>query len=168
VQAPDVSVSNAVGDNRRPCEGAKLAEAKPLDRWLNEAVDHLLDLTSSGIEPPVGGFVARPWTLLKLAALHYYLPIYFNILRSRYRRLVYVDLFGGSGVSPYSDGGLTTVVPGSALVAASRRKQSAGNGCFDEIICVEKDPARLLSLRDVLAGCGYREGVDLHLLNLNS
>lgn len=137
---------------------------KPHDKWLNEHVDALLEISQSHSTPLGPSFHARSWTWLKLAALDYYIPIYLKILRPRYQRLVFIDLFAGSGESLYTDGPLSLCAPGSSVVAASYRQRSAESGLqFDEIFCVELDPRRAAALSTSVESFGYRNGVDLRI-----
>jgi three-Cys-motif partner protein len=139
---------------------------KTTDIWLNQHVDQLLDLTKGVTTLPNGAFDARSWTWLKLAALDFYFPVYLRILEPLYDRLVFVDLFVGSGVSRYHEGGLELIAPSSALVAASYRNGGRDPRLtgFDEVVTIEKDPMRAHALEDVLRTRGYASGSNLHSL----
>ena len=132
----------------------------PAAEWLNSELDRLIGM-AAGATPGPNPFDARSWTWLKLAVLDAYIPLYLRILRPRYQRLVFVDLFGGSGVSLYREGALTVPVPGSSIVAASYRTPTdpeSDLGYFDHIVAIEKDPDRADSLRSALDARGYHDG----------
>lgn len=137
------------------------------DSWLNKRIRELLDITQGWEVPHATAFRARPWTWLKLGVLSSYLPVYLRILRPRFKRLVFLDLFAGSGVDRYDSGGTPICVPGSSLVAASYH--SAANPgarplAFDSIVAVEKDPARARSLEAAVGRFGYVQGPNLSVL----
>jgi three-Cys-motif partner protein len=128
----------------------------PPDAWLQGHIDSLLRV-SAGRPAPPDGFPARSWTWLKLAILNDYIPVYLRILKRIYPRLVYVDLFGGSGLSPYRDSKTQATAPGSSLVAASFNRFGPGSG-FHRIFSIEKEPNRARSLAGYLAVAGYTPG----------
>ena len=136
---------------------------KPNDVWLRDRIDRLLQMVPPGANA-AGGFSARPWTLLKLAALDLWIGLYLQIQATRFRRLVFVDLFGGSGLSPYDPReGVNLTIPGSSFVAAHRRtltSEGAQRPFFHQMISVDTDPNRLRALTSIVEGCGYRSGRD--------
>lgn len=134
----------------------------PSDVWLRARIPALLELIPVGGEPPASAFEARPWSWIKLAVLDDYLPHYLKILHPIYRRIVFVDLFAGSGISRFDLHGQVMCAPGSSAVAASyRQRQPPG---FHEILAVEAKPERLQSVGRVLQRWGYVDGGDLTLL----
>ncbi len=146
-----------------PLTHQKGGRAKPNDAWLRDRIDLLLRMVPAGIDPS-GGFSARPWTLLKLAALDVWIGLYLQIQFSRFQRLVFVDLFGGSGLSPYDTReGVSLTIPGSSFVAAHRRgPTSDGNQRphFHQLVSVDTDASRLEALASAVETCGYRKGRD--------
>jgi len=66
------------------------------------------------LDPKIDEFKANPWTILKLFVLLHYVPVYTSIIRDRYDKMVYIDLFSGSGLLAYKN----TEVPvaGSPIV----------------------------------------------------
>ncbi|MHA1863574.1 MAG: three-Cys-motif partner protein TcmP, partial [Candidatus Thorarchaeota archaeon] len=63
-------------------------------------------------------FQGREHTKYKLQILEKYLPVWMQILQSRYKKLVYVDCFAGPGM--YPDG-----VEGSPIRALKIARESA-------------------------------------------
>ena len=66
------------------------------------------------LDPKIDEFKANPWTILKLFVLLHYVPVYTSIIRERYDKMIYIDLFSGSGLLAYKN----TEVPvaGSPIV----------------------------------------------------
>ena len=134
---------------------------KPTDTWLREKVTDLLTVGRELIVPPSGSFEARSWTLLKLACVRYYVVPYLQILRAKYERLAFIDLFASAGASQYRHGDLTAIVPGSSILAALGAKDAAGNHLkFDEIVSVDRSAENLSSLEQNLARYGFRRSVN--------
>jgi three-Cys-motif partner protein len=139
-----------------------LPAAKSVDIWLHEKISDLVHLGSGLETPPNNAFRARSWTLLKLACVRYYIPAYLGILRSRYDRLSFVDLFSSAGVSRYSEGGSDFVVPGSSVIAAAGAERPNGEHIgFDEIVAVDRSRENLDVLERNLRRWNFRSGTNL-------
>ncbi|HZY71282.1 MAG TPA: three-Cys-motif partner protein TcmP [Thermoplasmata archaeon] len=140
---------------------------QPADEWLGLEIRRLLRLTRGWPVPGPAAFETKDWTWIKLAVLDHYIPHYLRILRPLYRRLVFVDLFAGSGASRYSLGKGEFCSPGSSLVAASYLDQSdpeAHGAAFDRIVAVEQSRNRAAILEDALKRFGYSSPGRLDLL----
>ena len=150
------SVAPSLARNRR-------GRSKPNDVWLRDRIDRLLQMVPPGANA-AGGFSARPWTLLKLAALDVWIGLYLHIQATRFRRLVFVDLFGGSGLSPYDPReGVNLTIPGSSFVAAHRRTvtpEGDQQPFFHQLVSVDTDKIYLQALTSIVERCGYRRGQD--------
>ena len=95
-------------------------KAKPHDAWASEWLDFVLGLVPADANPPTIALSPQPWTVLKLIALACYTPMYLRILRGfGYGDIAFVDLYSAAGLSRYSKDGVSRVLPGSSLVAAS-------------------------------------------------
>lgn len=88
-------------------------------------------------------------TALKLAALNHALDVFTPVGRSQadrgkhHHRSVYVDLFAGCGVTKTEKGDW---LAGSPVIASHSKRP------FDEMILVERAPARLAALRERVTG----------------
>jgi three-Cys-motif partner protein len=131
------------------------------DAWLNSELNSLSSIGLPTVYNREVAFPARPWTFLKLSVLRAYIDrVYLPILRQRYRRLVFVDLFAGSGLCRYQNAGIDEMVPGSAAIGASFR-QGPGTSGFDVVVLVEKDGARLREAVEVAGQRGFTFGTNL-------
>ena len=81
-------------------------------------------------------FKGHPWTALKLVFLKLYTPLYTSIIRKRFKNMVYIDLFAGSGLNTY-EGYKEVYLPGSPIIAWSYATIS-----FDKMFLVEKNDVR--------------------------
>jgi three-Cys-motif partner protein len=132
---------------------------KLTDDWLREKVADLVSAGKPLSAPPDFSFEARSWTLLKLACVRYYVAPYLQILRSKYPRLAFIDLFASAGVSRYRQGAFSTLIPGSSTIAAMGTTQTGGVSLrFDEIVSVDRSPANLDVLEQNLSQFGYQRG----------
>jgi three-Cys-motif partner protein len=135
---------------------------RPPEEWLRKEVRELLSITAGWSDPGSEAFETKPWTWIKLAVLHSYLPYYLAILRPRYRRLVFVDLFAGSGVGRYvRASGPALCSPGSSVVAASFRTvepYKSRRHFFDRILSIDTNQSRLGILEEALASLGHATG----------
>jgi three-Cys-motif partner protein len=132
------------------------------DVWLDEKLRDLVEL-GTGLETPgESTFLAKPWTLLKLACLRYYVPIYLNILRQRFERLAFVDLYSAAGASIYPQEDFRTIVPGSSVIAADGANRGSENAlCFDELVAIDLSAENLLALERNLRRWGFDQGRNL-------
>ncbi|HZY71372.1 MAG TPA: three-Cys-motif partner protein TcmP [Thermoplasmata archaeon] len=140
---------------------------QPPDEWLGIEVRRLLSLTRGWAVPGPDAFETKDWTWIKLAVLDHYIPHYLRILRTLYARLVFVDLFAGSGASRYSLGKGEFCSPGSSLVAASylaAPDPEAHEAYFDRIVAIEEAGDRAAILAAALRRFGYEEPGRLALL----
>jgi hypothetical protein len=91
--------------------------------------------------------------------------MYLHILRKfGYTDIAFVDLYSGAGLSSYERDGVSLVLPGTSLIAASPRTgpQDAGSPPqFDRIISVEGREELVQSAEALLASRGFRPGVNL-------
>lgn len=141
---------------------------KPHDTWAEDWLDFVLGLVPAGATPPTTAFKPQPWTVLKLIALAWYAPMYLRILRRfGYTDIAFVDLYSGAGLSQYSKEGVSLVLPGSSLIAASPRADrtaKAGSLKFDRLILVEGKEELLESARALLGPRGFTVGVNLETI----
>lgn len=80
-------------------------------------------------------------TALKLSYLNYYFGIALPVARSNFKRKVFVDTFGGTGITKLlhnKDRVSNYKLIGSTLLAALAEK----TGHYDEVIAIESDPRR--------------------------
>lgn len=142
---------------------------KPPGEWLEAQLSALLTL-GEGLEVPINGtFVAKPWTLLKLACLRYYVPIYLRILRNRYQRLAFIDLYSAAGASHYlqADSGLT--IPGSSVIAAAGFDDGSGTpNRFDELVAIDLSAENLVTLARNVRPWGFEGGKNLFPIQSDS
>ncbi|RLI81938.1 hypothetical protein DRP07_06230 [Archaeoglobales archaeon] len=87
------------------------------------------------------------WTLLKLAIFAYYIDVYTVVAKSNFNRILYIDLFAGSGLNEIGIGKHKEILLGSALLA---KKVPRKGKEFDEIILVEQDPEKAAVLEQLL------------------
>jgi three-Cys-motif partner protein len=139
------------------------------DEWLDEKLRDLVHL-GAGLEAPgEGTFLAKPWTLLKLTCLRYYVPVYLNILRGRFERLAFVDLFSAAGASIYQQEDLRTVVPGSSVIAADGANHGLENALgFDELVAIDLSAENLAALERNLRKWGFDRDRNLFLIQSES
>lgn len=84
------------------------------------------------------------WTLIKLGALEKYLNYYTTALKNKGFRLLYIDIFAGSGKCSPRIGGQHFEVEGSAVIACTKVKNP-----FDEIHLFELSDSNINSLNEL-------------------
>ncbi|MCD6493822.1 MAG: three-Cys-motif partner protein TcmP [Archaeoglobaceae archaeon] len=87
------------------------------------------------------------WTLLKLAIFAYYIDVYTVVAKSNFNRILYIDLFAGSGLNEIEINKHKEILLGSALLAEKVPRRGKE---FDEIILVEQDPEKAAVLKQLL------------------
>lgn len=86
-----------------------------------------------------------PWAVLKLAFHAYFVDVYTGIIKAKFPKSYYVDVFAASGLDKIESTG--DVILGSAPIAD--RVPKAGKK-FDKIILIEKDSESAAALRKIL------------------
>lgn len=86
-----------------------------------------------------------PQAVSKLALFAYFVRVYSSIIKARFKRAYYIDLFAGSGLTRISTTG--DAILGSAMLAS---RVPAEDRKFDRMILVEKDPESAKALRELL------------------
>jgi hypothetical protein len=101
--------------------------------------------------------------VLKLICLDWYLPIYLQILRPKFERLVFVDLFSGAGISSIKAGSRTFALPGTTRLAANGFRPVPGGPLlrFDTILAIDRRAENLSILESTVGAMGYTPGVNL-------
>lgn len=130
--------------------------------WLKERLGYMtrneiFTKVNENIDSPVETFRPGAWTILKEMLIAYYAPSYLRILRNQdwVRRLVFIDLFSGSGLIGIQ--GLNKTYLGSPIVIT----HCIGNVLFDEYYFVEKDQAKLDQLKGVIDLGDHPDGIEL-------
>ena len=137
--------------------------------WLKKRLGYLTDngvfeiINSLGTDP-IPTFRPGAWTIIKEMLLAYYAPNYLRILRNQnwVRRLVYIDMFSGSGVVGIE--GLKKYYLGSPLVITN----CIGDQKFDDYYFMDSERAKLDQLKGVLSAAGKEDHVELYLGDSNS
>lgn len=131
--------------------------------WLKRRLTDLTDNTAFKEinllkETPVLTFRPGAWTMLKEMLLAYYAPNYLRILRNQswISRLVYVDMFSGSGVIGIE--GLKKNYLGSPLVITS----CIGSKRFDSYYFMDLEEPKLEQLRGLFNLIGKTEDIKMY------
>lgn len=125
------------------------------ERNVGHAKQYLIELAnmSTKTASALGETEYGAWTVAKHIFLFEYLKPFFEIGSRRFRRLVYVDLFGGPGINSIPFEGRSLFVPGSPLISylyTYETKDGKRAERFDAYHFFEKSPARATILQSRL------------------
>lgn len=116
--------------------------------WWQDSIKVLrgFEAEADGLFAKTGvAYTVGPQAICKLALFAYYVDVYTTIIKQRFPKAIYVDLFSGSGLTKIKSTG--DVVLGSAMIAD--RIPDEGKK-FDKLFLVESDHESAVALRTLL------------------